>query len=159
MSRKMLSALLIVSLSFNLAVLGMFLYKNITGAPPQGPPFFNPRRPPFLEQLDIAPEQRRELEKRVREFHRENIGLKKEIARLERQLLLEMEKENSDSARVDSLVNELSGLKKEFSLKAARKLKQAGKILTPRQRKLFLNRLLMPGKGPGPQRIRRPEKF
>ncbi len=146
MSKRLTAALLIVSLTFNLAVLGVLLYRQFSEVDKP----FRPNRPPFRE-MGISEGQRGQLMKIMRSFRRENRNLQGEIQRNEKALWETIRRQPADSATIDSLVGVIGRLKEEHSRRAMKKLSEAGKLLNEQQRGLLLDMLMRarPGRRPG----------
>ncbi len=147
MSKKMTAALLIVSLTFNLAVLGVFLYRHF--AAPQGAEAAWQKGPPFRE-MGVDARQRARLVDIMRSFHRENRSLQREIMKNERALMKTMRLNPADSSTIDSLVGVIGRLKEEHSRRAMRRLSEAGKILTEEQRGVLLDMMMKRRRGNPP---------
>ncbi len=145
MSKKMTAALLIVSLTFNLAVLGIFLYRQFSGPEAAGAPWR--QGPPPFREMGVDARQRARLMDIMRSFHRENRSLQREIMKNERALMKTIRLNPADSTTIDSLVGVIGRLREEYSRRAIRKLSEAGKILTEEQRGLLLDMMMKRRRG------------
>ncbi|GEM_PF-5831915 len=139
MSKKMTAALLIVSLSFNLAILGVFLYKQFVPSPM---PYAPRHIPPPFRAMGVDEQQREQLMTIMRSFRRENHSLQMEIRQNEKALMDVLRRQPGDSAAIDSLVTAISRLREEHSRRAMKKLSEAGKLLDEEQRGLLLDMLM-----------------
>jgi uncharacterized membrane protein len=147
MKLKILVGVLVFLIVLNLATIGTFLYMHFTRpAPPPGyapalaPDVPRPARAPRLRHL--PPERREELVNLLREFHAETSALRARTTDLETEAFVLMQLDPVPSARVDSLLREISAARLEVSRIAAQKLIEAKAVLPPEEQRLFFDAIL-----------------
>ncbi|MCB9058282.1 MAG: hypothetical protein H6627_06930 [Calditrichae bacterium] len=156
MKVKVLSGILIFSLALNLAVIGTFLYHRFDRPdaffPPEG------AKPPFIKDMDLDEDQRREMFELFNKFRRSSMNDMKDIFRIEQQLFDEIMANNINMNAVDSLNNLIASKKSELSSKAINNFIRTKKFLTKEQQEHFLKSLLQ--QRPRPFRHdRRPDEW
>ena len=141
---KLLVGILVLLVVVNLTAVGTFLYIHFTRAERFGG-FHrgSMKRPPFL-----ASEDRAKLRGLLMEFHEETNEYRTMLRDLEDQLFLAIHSEPENTAKSDSLLREITEVRYELSKKALEKL-AATDFLSPEQRKMFFNGILMGGRRPG----------
>lgn len=140
MKVKVLSGILIFSLALNLAVLGTFIYHRIDRPDVFLPP--GEAKPPFIKDMNLDEEQRREMFDMFRKFRKAGMEEMKDIFRIEQELFDEIMADNVDLNAVDSLNNLIAVKKSDLSAKAINNFIKTKKFLTAEQQEHFLKMLL-----------------
>lgn len=145
MKIKFLVGALVFLVVVNLAVMGTFIAMNLSRKPaPKGE--WGPKAALEGERRVRRPripdERRRELMVHLRDLRRETAPLKERIAGLEEEIFVAMQEDPVSEARVDSLLEEISGIQYEISRIAARKLIDAKRVLPPGEREAFFRAVL-----------------
>jgi len=163
MKLKVLVGLLVFLVVLNLAALGTFMYGHLS-RPPRPPMHFiseeSPGRGaphaerPWLRHL--PPRERGELFELLQEFQHETHDLRMRAHVLEGEAFDLMQLDPVPTARVDSLLGEISAARLEISRIAARKLIEAKTVLPPEEQRMFFDAILgarpTPGAGHEPPR-------
>ncbi len=161
MKLKILVGLLVFLVVLNLAALGTFMVGYFSRPP--GPPMPGlhgdlPERGahggerPWLRRLPHK--ERDELFDLLKEFQRETHDLRVRAHSLEGEAFGLMQRDPVPTARVDSLLAEISAARLEISRIAARKLIDAKTVLRPEQQRMFFDAIL--GARPAPGELRGP---
>lgn len=161
MKLKILVGLLIFLVVLNLAALGTFLYGHFSRSPMPPAPAVRgawlERGAPHGERplLGRLPHKERdELFKLLDEFQRETRDLRARTRTLEDEAFGLMQRDPVPTARVDSLLGEISTARLEVSRIAARKLVASKTILRPEQQRMFFDAIL--GARPPAPAVREP---
>jgi uncharacterized membrane protein len=147
MKLKILVGVLVFLIVLNLATIGTFLYMRFTR--PEAPPGLFPGAAPGAPHdaratrlRHLPPERREELVRLLGEFHAETAALRARTADLENEAFALMQLDPVPSARVDSLLREISSARLEVSRIAVRKIVQAKSVLPLEEQRLFFNAIL-----------------
>jgi uncharacterized membrane protein len=161
MKLKILVGLLVFLVVLNLAALGTFMVGHFS-RPPR-PPLHGLHgdsaergsrggERPWLRRLPHK--ERDELFNLLQEFQRETHDLRVRAHSLEGEAFGLMQRDPVPTARVDSLLAEISTARLEISRIAARKLIEAKTVLRPEQQRMFFDAIL--GARPVPREVRGP---
>jgi len=163
MKLKVLVGLLVFLVVLNLAALGTFMYGHLSRPPRPPMPFMSEESPgrgaphaerPWLRRL--PPRERGELFELLQEFQHETRDLRMRAHVLEGEAFDLMQLDPVPTARVDSLLGEISAARLEISRIAARKLIEAKTVLPPEEQRMFFDAILgarpTPGAGHEPPR-------
>ncbi len=161
MKLKILVGLLVLLVVLNLAALATVMYGRFSRPPmPPMPGMQGQSRArgvhggerPWLRHLPHK--ERDELFDLLEQFQHETHELRAHTRSLEDEAFGMMQRDPVPTARVDSLLGEISAARLEVSRIAARKLIQAKTVLKPEQQRMFFDAIL--GARPAPRAVREP---
>lgn len=151
MSKKLLFILLLVSLAFNLAVLGSFVYLRFVLKPdfPPPPPHHVRQGKPGPHELKIW--QRLEPDENIKSMRREFMASKRE-------LMQELAKENLDESRVREILDASLKNQTELETRLGDRLIQLRKTMSAEEAKEFFGKRMDHPMGPGMDFHKRPDR-
>ena len=161
MKVKIVVGILVFLIVLNVAALGTFIYYGHFSRPPMPPAPVSrgaspersaPGSGPWLRHLPHK--ERGELFNLLEEFQRETRDLRTRALSLEDEAFGLMQRDPVPTARVDSLLSEISAARLEISRIAARKLIVSRTVLRPEQQRMFFDAIL--GARPAPREAREP---
>ncbi len=139
MQNKLLSLLLIFSLAFNIAFVGIWAYNRTSPGPNalQAPS----RAASPWERLEVAPEQRERLREQWRGLHAE-VRSRRETLQRQRDRLLElMADPEPNEAPIRACRNNIERIQDEVRNLVLTHMRRMGEVLTPEQRRRMFHML------------------
>ena len=137
MKNKLVVFLLILLTVVNISALAFMAFHRF--APHPSVPGMAPvRKPGFAKQLALSREQRQQLRAIRRRFRDETAGLRDSLADTHKQLIALLKKDTPDTARIDSLINEISLMQARMHRHAVfSMLGEKSKLTAQQQQKLM----------------------
>lgn len=136
--KKRLPALgLVLLVVINVSALLTFAYNRWFRAPGQTPAANSPDATSFERHLCLSGEQERCIKDIRFSFDSEIGKIQAQMREKRRAMVEEMKKESPDSASIDKLIEEISGLQAEIQKKAVLNLLKEKEVLTPEQKATF----------------------
>ena len=133
-----------------LIVAGMLFMSIAAIAQPQSGPKYN--RPGFgkmqmMRMLNLTKEQQSKLSDMRLSMEKEMLPLRNQMITLRGNLKLELIANNFNQGKVNKIVDQISDVRKEMSLKMIQHMREVRSILTPEQQKKFDLMVMHPKKG------------
>jgi len=150
----------VLTLAIMVVVLSIFWFSSSGWAQPKNAPPVRPaqeagmrERPDFppkaepeggelriaWKQLGLSEEQKKQMEQKRREFQVNTAGIREKLRFAEQDLRAETLKAPADRAKIDSLLNEISTMKRQMSEAATQNLLAIKSLLTPEQLEKLTN--------------------
>jgi Spy/CpxP family protein refolding chaperone len=140
MYHKVLQLLLIFSLAFNIAFVGIWLYnRQLPDAPPRGLPRGLQARPgpPPWDALGLGPEQKKAVAEKWGAMSRETADLSAELARQRERLLQLMGGEDPDWQGVQECEQRIEAGQRRLRQMTVAQMREMRELLTPEQRRAW----------------------
>jgi Spy/CpxP family protein refolding chaperone len=138
MKRRTVSIVLLLSLAFNVAFMGAWIYRYFSGPHRSGRGWSRDRRSPW-DQIELTEVQQERIDRMRKELHEKMRRLRQDIMEERRVLAEEFEAENPDSVKIAKRLQIISEKELAAEKEVVRYMLQQREILTPEQREPFMN--------------------